>query len=511
MRVKKMCKSIFALIFATALFLPYCEIDAASSYTYTYDYWKDERESPDAYSVTRTISGADVKGCGNFNDPQGLFVKDNMTYVVDSGHNRIVEMKFENDAFTFVKEIKEIKLTAEQKAEYEKVSAAQTTLKKPTDIFVTDNGEIFIADNQNKRIVHTDKDLNVIKIITRPVDGTVDQNNEFLPSKLVVDSSKRLFVNADNVNKGFMEFDDTGAFVGYCGANKVTYNIIEYLYKMVATKTQRDQMTNFVPTEYSNITLDAEGFIYATINTFDTDDLVAGTVFPVRKLNAKGTDILIRNANAQGGKVNPQGDLKWNAEKGDITGPSLFVDIVALENDVYYALDSARGRVFAYDFQGNLLYAFGGKGYRAGYFANATAIEDLNGTLLVLDTQLGTLTQFTLTEYGQYINDGLALYKKGDYEESAKSWENVLKLNGNYSQAYIGIGRAYLRQKKYKEAMDYFELKLDATNYSKAYKLYRKEWIEDHIVYIFGGLVIIIVFFFGKGYIKKVRREVKEG
>ena len=53
-----------------------------------------------------------------------------------------------------------------------------------------------------------------------------------------------------------------------------------------------------------------------------------------------------------------------------------------------------------------------------------------------------------------------------------------MALDGNYDLAYIGIGRSLLRQKQYKEAMDYFELKYDEDNYSRAYKQYRKEWVE---------------------------------
>ena len=43
------------------------------------------------------------------------------------------------------------------------------------------------------------------------------------------------------------------------------------------------------------------------------------------------------------------------------------------------------------------------------------------------------------------------------------------------------------------EAMDYFKLKLDYKNYSKAYKLYRKEWIEDHIAIMIATTDKIIV------------------
>ena len=243
-------------------------------------------------------------------------------------------------------------------------------------------------------------------------------------------------------------------------------------------------------------------FIYATISTFDG---AVESAEPIRKLNAKGTDILVRN-----GYNDPYGDLRYT-EKGEMKGPSKFVDICCLSNDVYYALDNTKGRIFAYDFQGNMLYAFGGHGYKAGLFMNPSAIEDLGDSLLVTDQKLGTITQFTLTDYGKMINDGLAEYKKGNYDESANIWRKVLKHNGNYDQAYIGIGRALLREKNYKEAMDYFELKLDAKNYSKAFKLYREVWFEENIGTILIIIAILILLGFGVGFVKKARREVEKG
>ena len=143
------------------------------------------------------------------------------------------------------------------------------SLSGPQDVFVDDEGEMYIADTGNKRIVHLDVNNNVIKIITKPDDETFDQSTDFLPQKLVVDSSRRIFTQVQNVNKGFMEFASDGSFTGYVGASKVTYNFFQYLWKMVASKEQRSQMELFVPTEYSNLCLDSEGFIYATISTFE--------------------------------------------------------------------------------------------------------------------------------------------------------------------------------------------------------------------------------------------------
>ena len=120
------------------------------------------------------------------------------------------------------------------------------------------------------------------------------------------------------------------------------------------------------------------------------------------------------------------------------------------------------------------------------------------------------MTVMTLTEYGELINKALDTYKIGEYDISADYWREVLKLNGNYDLAYIGIGRSLLRQDKFEKAMEYFKLKLDYKNYSKAYKLYRKDRIEDNVKYVFIFLVVLIVVIFVKNTVKKIRREVSE-
>lgn len=499
MRLFKRFTSVFALVLVTSLLVGSVESLANSSdgnhYTYTYDCWDVDRESPDAYSVERVISGSDFAECGNFKEPQGVYSVGNAMYVVDTGNNRICHFVYDNDKFTYVKSI----------TGYEK-DGNKVLFKGPQDVYVTTEGMMYVADTSNQKIVQLDADGKLVKEIGRPKDKTYTEE-KFFPQKIVVDNAKRIFAQVQNVNKGFMEFADTPDedgeyFTGFVGASEVTYDFLTYMWKMVATKEQREQMEMFVPTEYSNICLDSEGFIYATISKIDGDPQSAE---PIRKLNAKGTDILVRN-----GYNDPYGDLRWT-DDGEMKDPSKFIDICCLDNDVYYALDRTKGRVFAYDFQGNMLYAFGGHGYKAGYFMTPSAIEDLGDSLVVVDQKLGTITQFTLTEYGRLINEGLAQYKIGQYDESADIWREVLKRNGNYDQAYIGIGRALLRKGDYKEAMEYFKLKLDVKNYSKAYKLYREEWFEKNIGVILIVLVILVLLGFGVGFVKKARREVEKG
>lgn len=470
------------------------EATEINTYTYNYDYWGLEYESPDAYRPTTFTTGA-MLGIGEFKTAQGMYIRDDRIYVVDTGNNRIVELRVQGAEMEVVREIKEFQGDTEV-----------TTFKTPTDVFVAANGDFYIADTDNMRVVHLDNDLNLIKIITQPDDVTVDQSLSFLPTKIVVDRAGRAFVLVRNVNKGFMEFEADGKFIGYIGANEVVFEWSDYLMKLFSTQAQREQMDSFTPTEYNNLYIDNNGFVYCTTSVFEEWAVENGDAKPIRKLNSLGTDILIRNAPSG---WTPIGDQQWDDFAG-MKGPSRLVDVTAFDNETYYVIDRVRGRIFGYDEQGNLLYAFGGPGNKLGYFQMPVAIDHMGDDLFVLDSTSGGITRFQLTEFGTLIRDALNEYKVGHYDKSAEYWNDVLKMCGSYELAYIGIGRAHLQQKNYKEAMKYFEIKYDSQNYSRAWKYYRREWIEDNMGYVMIVLVILIVVPAVVKSVKKVRKEARE-
>ena len=77
----------------------------------------------------------------------------------------------------------------------------------------------------------------------------------------------------------------------------------------------------------------------------------------------------------------------------------------------------------------------------------------MGNDLFVLDENESSITVFSPTEYGNLIYQANDQYLKGDYDGSADTWREVLKLNANYNSAFIGIGRALMRQEAYSEAM----------------------------------------------------------
>lgn len=468
----------------------------STSYTYGYDYWQDVQESPDAYRV-RTVIDSVSLGVENLNGvkmskPQGLFVRDNDLYVVDTNNNRIIQIRYRNLEFKVTRVI-------------DKVNGAEpATFNSPYDCYVDPDGNIYVADYSNHRVVMMDKDLNLVREYTKPVDNTFDQSRDYLPKKITVDVAGRVYVLATNVNKGLVKYEPDGTFTGFIGANPVRVSMAEYIWKRYfQTAEQRAQSAAFVPTEYENIYMDKGGFIYATTTSFSEYDLKSDVAKPIRRLNDLGTDILIKND-----RFPPIGDLWWAEGDSTYYGPSRLTDITVFDDDIYVVLDRIRGRLFGYDPQGVMLWAFGTRGSTTGAFNRAVALEHMGRDLLVADEVKNSITVFTPTEYGNTIYLANEKYHEGDYEGSAEVWQDVLKMNANYPLAFRGIGRAILREDKFEEAMDYFKMAHDQESYGRVFKLYRKEWVEKNIGWIIAALAAVLIIPLILGRFKRMKWEV---
>lgn len=483
------------LIFTSVCLFFTAALISAEGDCYTYDRWKEIEHSPDTYRVEKVYVSDDLGAGKTLSNPQGLFCKGTDVYICDTGNNRIIVYTYNSDRTLTVQRVID---------HFNSNGAVLETFAAPNDIYVDKNNTMYIADTDNGRVVKIDKDLNYKLQFTMPTDATYDKTLAFMPIKVIADVSGRAYVIAKNVNKGFVKYESDGTFTNFWGASEVSPSWSDMIKKRFSTRKQREQMESFVPTEFSNVYEDSEGFLYAVLKTFNQWKLDSDQAKPIRRLNALGSDILIKNA-----KNLPIGDLKWTTAMGSgYDGPSRFEDITVLNNDVYIALDGTRGRIFAYNNQGYLLYAFGGRGNNAGFFNGPVGIDHIGRDLLVLDDTECSLTVFSPTYYGGLVYDALEKYAAGEYEESATIWQNVLLLNGNYDLAYVGLGKSELRQNNYEKAMEYFKVKKDAKEYSKAFVLFRKEWFEKNIGWIFGVLIIIAVVWLIVKRIKKIKQEV---
>lgn len=430
--------------------------------SYNYSFWGDTVASPAAYEATTLLDGAKL-GVGPFKEPSDMHVTpDNEIYVLDSGNNRIVVL---DKAFRHTATIDGFDQGGEP-----------GTFSNPQGLFVTEQKHLLIADTGNRRVVHLDQNGDLVKIIDSPESELLQANFTFQPVRVVMDKAQRIYVMSTGVFDGFMEFNTEGAFTTFIGANRVWVDPVELFWKRLSTREQRSRMVMFTPTEFTNLDMNDEGFIYAT-----NGDIFGNTI---KKLNAQGNDILRRT-----GYFNPIGDIRYT---NDI-GPSRLIDIDVTDSEIYSVLDSKRGRVFTYNGDGHFMYVFGGLGNKMGEFNTPTAIERVGDDFLVLDKAFGEITVFRTTDYGRVLNEAVRSYYRGDEENAFRLYMETINKNANLEFAYSGIGKALLRQGEYKESLPYFKRSLDQAGYSKAFLLYRKQVLREHFPVIMTVIVIVVL------------------
>lgn len=459
--------------------------------TYNYDYWDYVVDTPAAYYPNGTVSGVAL-GTTTFSNPQDICLDaDNKLYVADTGNNRIVVV--ENDLKTLYAEI----------TSYTDADGTQQTFNTPSGVFVSESGQLYVCDTENKRVVvlneNTEtKTFEFVKYVQNPVSNVLSSDFEFKPKKVAVDYADRVYVIAKNVFEGIMAFDSDGNFTGYFGTINVSLTFWDKLWRRFSTKAQRSKQSLYIPTEYTGIDIDNEGFVYASY----IDE--AGEQAAMR-LNPKGEDVI----NVAG---NLGGDIIGEEEKtaSDYAGASYIVDISYRGKGIYSLLDSKRGRIFTYDHEGNLLYIYGGIGTQEGTFTIPTAIEDTGSVMLGLDSNSAEVFIYSPTEYGTLINDAVMLRYDGDETEAVEKWQQVLKFNENFELANVGIGKAYLTSGDYKNAMKYLKLGKSKKYYSIAFRRYRNDLLRDNLGYVLTGLVVIILVLSIAKRIRKKRLGMEE-
>lgn len=452
--------------------------------TYTYDYWGKSVSTPAAYIPSEPVFGVSLSS-GAFSNPSDLFIsKDGIIYVADTGNNRIVVLNSNMELMQIIDTFRN--------------KGNKDNFDTPSGVCCTEEGNLYIADTNNKRVVILDKNRNLVDIISHPPSDVLSKDFDFAPLKVSVDYAGRAYVIASNMFQGIMAFSEAHKFMGYFGTINVNITLVQRFWRLFSTKEQRARQQQYIPTEFTGIDIDKEGFVYAT-------NLDSSGGQAVRMLNPKGIDVITTNNN---GKHSLAGDLHWWMGNGDYTGASKIVDVKIRENGIYSLLDSNRGRIFSYDSEGNLLYIFGGIGTQEGNFSQPVAVEAYKDLIYVLDSSKNAIFVFKPTQYGSYINKAVGLRYNGDETKSVKLWKKVLKFDSNNEMAYSGIGKAYLSTGDNKKAMYYLKMGMNKTYYSIAYKRYRNKLLKDNLGWI---LTVILAGILLHSIVKRILKSRKRG
>lgn len=453
------------------------QVSADGFYTYGYNRNEKAVEAPPAVEAESVITGQSV-GVGNFNGAQDIAVaSDGTIYVIDTGNNRVLLLGSDG-------------LLKKEIGQFTDISTGKTeTFNNPRGIFITENKDIYVCDTDNGRIVHFDAEGKHIRSIVFTTADTLPDDFIFKPTKIAVDTAGRIFIVSQGFNNGLLEFTKDGVYVQYMGASKVTLTASQLFWRAFQTKEQRAKSSSNVSTEYSNVEIDEQGFLLVTTSSYEYWQYKQNKIQAIRKLNAKGSDVLVRVGD-------PKGDIQFPDEKtsrDSYKGPSTLVDICSLPYGNYAVLDQKRGRVFAYNVDGEMMYNFGGPGDFNGGMLVPTALDYFEGRFYVIDSAKNQINIYSVTDYGKLFESVSKAQKEIDYETEEKIWNQIIKENANCELAMRGLGTAAYRRQEMKTAMEYFLKSDDRENYSKAYVFERRKWIESNAVLLLLGVVLTLV------------------
>ena len=463
----KKLKKLFVLCIAFCMMLTPVISHADVPYkTYTQNGYGEMVENQTAYISSQTVT---VFGDYRLGNPQDLKITDNdMMYICDAGlltngiTPKIIQYDIKNE---------------------EVVKIFDEGLVNPTGIFVTDDGYIYVADqdfysdkeqsvldadnakSDHGAVVVFDPNGNIVRKYGHPDSPLYGASVQFKPQKVAVSGATMYISCAGNTN-GLAQISETegGTFLGYFGTNQTSVTLYQMFLNMILTDEQKAQRIGNTPQSISNVAIDAKGLIY-TLSTSDTQT-------PVKKLNIAGTNLIQMDIPV----VNP----------GSVC--------VGQYENIYVA---SLNYIYEYSKEGTLLFMYGGADndkYRKGLFRNISAIDvDSTDRIVVLDSVAKEVQIFIPTEFTQLVHESLALYQRGEYSASKEPLEQIILMNGLFDYANLAMGQALEQEGDYENAMRYYRLAKERDGYSDAFWEVRNEWLNDNLVTAIVVIVLLIV------------------
>ena len=391
---------------------------------------------------------------------------------------------------------------------------------EPGGLFVTTSPStgdltVYLADTENARALRlkivSETEAEIVTEFTRPDNGLYS-NETFMPNKILADNAENVYVVVRSVNSGAVQFSSDGSFTGYYGANRVQVTaavIAQNLWRKIASNEQIEGMRRNVPVEYANFDMDDDGFIYTVTETnVETD--------AVKKLNPAGYNIW---DNSVGDKYE-FGDIisgLYDATRYASYSTRL-TDIDIGANGLMNVLDYETGRVFQYDRNARLICIFSTKNSTSdqkGTVTSPNAIETVGRRVFLLDGTKNDVTIFVETAFGAYLHNAFELYDQGRYTDAVADWKEVIKRDGCYTMAYIGLGKAALNNEEFTEALDYFKTAYDQDDYDKAFKYARDDFMRENFTAFVIVILVLIVLLIVRAVLKKkgiklIKKKAKE-
>lgn len=399
------------------------------------------------------------------NRPSDIVVMNMKMYVADSDNGRIL-----------IKDLNDREKPTE--------ILGEGTLNRPTGIYVTTDGTIYVADAGSKTVVVMGPDGGVRLTIGEPDSPMFGADAMWEPSKVAVDGRGNIYVMSEGGFNGLVQFSKTGEFLGYFGSNQTSKSLVETIQDIFFTAEQIAQLFNRKPAAFTNVAIDQDGLVYT--------------------ITANGEGNVVKKHNVAGSNILP---ASKNRNMFDDTN---FADITVGKWGQIYVVSNT-GVINEYDYNGNIHFSFGGLSIATdlnGLFTvpSGIAVDD-NDCVYVLDYEKGIVQSFYPTAFANMTHQALSLYDRGQYEDSMVYWKQVLQLSGSSQVAHYGMGKCYMNLGDYENAAYHFKIASDKASYSDAYWELRDQWMTEHTVFVVLGIVMVVVLLF----VLVHKRKHKEG
>ena len=474
--MKRFYKRAIAFLFAVIFFIssvsePVVTYAKVPYKTYTQNGYGELVETQTAYTPYSTITKiqSDIEGEDDFefNKPEDVKIdSEGNIYVADTANKRVVVCDIDGNLIRII---------------------GEELLQDPTGLFVWEgeDGEklLYVADQQytarrEGAVIVFDMEGNVVNIYGKPND-VLYGTSSFVPQKLIVDKGGNMYISSSGNSNGVVQISpkNGGTFLGYFATNTATVTITTIFLNMVLSESQKAKR-QIAPASTTNIGIDEKGLIYTVTSNESTAE-------PVKKLNIAGGNLL-------------QCDI-YPVRSNSVC--------VGRHKTIFVGTED--GYIYEYTSEGSLLFALGAKdetsAYRIGLFQSLAAVEvDFRDYLYVLDTTGSTIHIFKPTEFTDLVHDSLDYFEEGKYEESKEPLEQVIQMNGLFDYANMAMGRALFNEEMYEEALDFYRLAKDKDGYSDSYWEIRNVWLNKYVMH---AIIIIAVIVIAYKLLKKADKK----
>jgi hypothetical protein len=172
-----------------------------------------------------------------------------------------------------------------------------------------------------------------------------------------------------------------------------------------------------------------------------------------------------------------------------------------------------------YDASGNLLYFWGGPSAvgssQVGLLKSPVALDvNSRNELFVLDDQENIVQVFRLSEFGQKVDQANQQTLAGYYEAGEKPWQDVLRMNSQFTPAILGLAKSSFKKEQYEDAEKLFKEAGDQEGYSNSFWQIRMQWFQNNFSWIASILLFGAILWFVLDKLTEksaFRRRLREG